>query len=140
MLESDWLTTFWPITQKPEFCQLWDWWWNINNNISFHFRLFPEKTNDKIFQKIQKTYLWLFWTLFAQIWAKIIFPGKKNAQSVFKYSNYLLTDNGDFIEPSVGRGPIKDPLSDARQFLATESPSKNDENIFYFMLKTFFFT
>ena len=31
-------------TQEPEFCQIWDWWWNINNNISFHFRLFPRKT------------------------------------------------------------------------------------------------
>ena len=42
----------WPITQEPEFCQICDWWWNINNNISFHFRLSPGKTNDKIFQWI----------------------------------------------------------------------------------------
>ena len=68
------------------------------------------------------------------------FSRKKKALSVFKYFNYLRTDNDDFIEPSVGRGPIKDPLPDARQFLVTESPSKNDENTFYFMLKTFFFT
>ena len=26
-----------------QFCQIWNWWWNINN-ISFHFRLFPRKT------------------------------------------------------------------------------------------------
>ena len=37
-----------------EFCQIWDWWWNINNNISFHFRLFPRKTKDKIFPKKSK--------------------------------------------------------------------------------------
>ena len=30
----------------------------VNNNISFHFRLFPRKTNDKIFQKIQKNLFW----------------------------------------------------------------------------------
>ena len=31
---------------------------NSNNNFSFHFRLIPGKTNDKIFQKIQKTLIW----------------------------------------------------------------------------------
>ena len=44
--------------QELEFCQKWDWWWNINSNISFHFRLFPGKTNDKIFKKILKNLLW----------------------------------------------------------------------------------
>ena len=37
-----------------EFCQIWDWWWNINNNINFYFRLFPRKTNENFFVKIQK--------------------------------------------------------------------------------------
>ena len=32
-----------------------DWWWNINNNIHFHFGLFPGNINDKNFQKIQNT-------------------------------------------------------------------------------------
>ena len=36
------------------FYQIWHWWWNINSNISFHFRLFPRKSSDKIFQNIQK--------------------------------------------------------------------------------------
>ena len=40
--------------QELEFCQIWDWWWNINRNMSFHFRLFPRKTNHKFFLKIQK--------------------------------------------------------------------------------------
>ena len=32
-------------------------WWNINNNISFHYRLFPRKTNmTKFFKKYQKPY------------------------------------------------------------------------------------
>ena len=51
---EDWLSAFWPITWEPEFFQIWDWWWNISNNISFHFRLFRRKTNDKIFQKFLK--------------------------------------------------------------------------------------
>ena len=50
---EDWLSAFWSLNREPEFCQIWDWWWNANNNISFHSRLFPRKTN-KIFQKIQK--------------------------------------------------------------------------------------
>ena len=57
---------FWSITRESEFCQIWDWWWNINN-IS-HFRLFPGQTKDKFFQKNPKK---------PQIWAKMSFPGKK---------------------------------------------------------------
>ena len=54
-----WLAeSIWPITGDPEFCPIWDWWWNIKNNNSFHFRSFPRKTNDKIFDKIIKTLFW----------------------------------------------------------------------------------
>ena len=45
ILQLDWSTAFWPITR--DFSQIWDWCWNINNNISFRFRLFPGKTNEK---------------------------------------------------------------------------------------------
>ena len=85
-----WLTTFGVIAGDPEFCQIWGWCWNINKNISFHFRLLPRKTNDKIFQKSKKPYLGTCGRLafFAQIWAKMNFPEKKSL-SVFKYSNYL---------------------------------------------------
>ena len=82
-----WLTAFRPI----KVCQIWSWCWNINENISFHFRLLPRKTNDKIFQKIQKPIFWghvAILAYFAQIWAKMNFPRKK-ALLVFKYSNYL---------------------------------------------------
>ena len=51
---EDWLSVFWPITREPGFYQTWNWWWNINSNSSFHFRIFPRKTDDKIFQKIKK--------------------------------------------------------------------------------------
>ena len=80
---------FWPITWEPEFCQIWDWWWNMNNNISFHFSLFPRKNNDKNFQKIQKTLFWHYFgpflTKFRQKWVCL----ENRALSVFKYSNYL---------------------------------------------------
>ena len=85
----DWLTAFWPITRKPEFCQIWDWWRDINNNISFHFRLLPRKNNDKIFQKTQKTLLLghfgHFLPNFGQKWISL----EKRALSVFIYSDYL---------------------------------------------------
>ena len=63
-------TAFHSITQEPEFCQIHnsDWWLNINNNTSFHFRLFPGKIYHKIFQEIQKT---LFWGSFLAIFAQI---------------------------------------------------------------------
>ena len=115
----------WSITRDLEFYQIWDRWWNFNNNISFHFRLFSRKTSGKIFQNIQKTIFWgTFWALFPQIWAKMKSPGKR-ALSVFKYYNYhrcaknqkkLIsyawekcqtdgrTDNCDFIGLFVGQG------------------------------------
>ena len=82
ILQFDWSTAFWSITQEPEFRQIWDWWWNITNSTSFFFRLFPGKTNDKFFKKSKITYL------FVQIWGKINFP-RKRALSVFKYQFYL---------------------------------------------------
>ena len=76
--------------RELEFCQIWDWWWNINNNISFHFRLFPRKTKDnfkkKKFQK--ETILGTILGPFTQIRTKMNFPGKKSSVS-FRYCNYL---------------------------------------------------
>ena len=44
--------------------------WLVKNQkkkkISFHFRLSPRKSNNKIFQKIQKHIMGPFWILFAQ--------------------------------------------------------------------------
>ena len=66
-----------------------DWWWNINNNISFHLRLFLEKTDDNIFEKIQETLFWgLFMVVFSKFEQKWFFLEKK-ALTVFTYSNYL---------------------------------------------------
>ena len=81
-------TTFWLITRDLEFCQIWNWWWNINNIISFLFRLFPGKINTKFFKKSKKPYLGTILGSFFWIWAKINFPGKRSL-SAFKYSNYL---------------------------------------------------
>ena len=39
---------------KSILAKIWDWWWNIKTGISCHVRVFSGKTNDKIFQKIQK--------------------------------------------------------------------------------------
>ena len=73
-------------TEEPKLCQIWGWWWNINKNIGFHFRLFPVK-NDKYFQNIEKN-LGPFWALFAQIWAKNEISITKGSVS-FYYFNYL---------------------------------------------------
>ena len=94
--------------QELEFCQIWDWWWNFNNNISFHFKLFPRK---------KRTYFGVI--LGRQKWIFL----EKRALSVFRYSNYLSpfqksekaieentnwrterqTDASDFIRPSIGK-------------------------------------
>ena len=67
-------------TWQQEFCQIWNWWWNISNNISFHFRSFPGKTE---YFKKSKNPIWEpFLALFAQIWGKMNFPGKKGSEDI----------------------------------------------------------
>ena len=151
-----WLTAFGLITGDPVFCQIWSWCWNINKNIGFHFRLLPRKTNDKIFQKIQKT---LFWghvvnlAFFCPNFCKNEFLWKKPL-SVFKYFNYLQsrqklektnmsflrkmlnwrmdgqtdgrTDRHDFVGPSLRQGPIVKVTS---SFLEHQKPD-NSINFF----------
>ena len=83
-LKFDWPTTFWPIPLEPEFCKIWDWWWNIT--ITFHLRLFPGITNT-FCQKIKKPILGSFWALSAQTWS---IP-EKNIDPLLK-KNTKLTD------------------------------------------------
>ena len=68
--KSYWLRTFWPVSQKLEFSQIWYLCSNTANNINFHYRTNPVKTNDKIFQYIQKT---CFWPIFPIFGAKTFF-------------------------------------------------------------------
>ena len=83
----DWPTAFSPITQEPKFCQIWDWWWNINDSISFHFELFPGKTDDKILEKIKKA---LFWGQFGPLRhflnISIIYHFAKNQKKLITHS------------------------------------------------------
>ena len=62
------------------------WWWNINNNISFHFKLFPGKTNNNFFSKNPKGSILRFF--FPKVGQNSIFL-EKRALSDFKHSNYL---------------------------------------------------
>ena len=50
ILQSDWLTAFWPISQEPDFSQVWDLCKNTANIIKFLYRPNSEKINDSIFQ------------------------------------------------------------------------------------------
>ena len=59
-----------------------------HNNISFHSRLLPRKTNDKIFQKIQGALFWNHFGSFCPNLGKKEFIGKR-ALSAFKCSYHL---------------------------------------------------
>ena len=50
ILQPDWSREFWPISQEPEFSQVWDLCKNTANIIKFIYRLNSEKINDSIFQ------------------------------------------------------------------------------------------
>ena len=83
-------STFWPITRDPKLCQIC--WWNISNNISFHYRLFPRKANiKKTFKKFQKPYFGPICWVLSPKGPKMNFPGKKGSVSFAKYLNYLAT-------------------------------------------------
>ena len=72
-MQSDWLRTFWPISQEPEFSQIWDLCRNTGNIINFHYRTNSVKINNTIFQYIQKT---LFLAHFPNFGGKKNFAGK----------------------------------------------------------------
>ena len=50
IFQSDWLRTFWHISQKQDFPQIWDFCRNIANNINFYYRTNSVKSDDQIFQ------------------------------------------------------------------------------------------
>ena len=82
ILQFDWLAACCPITWDLKLCQIC--WWNINSNISFHYRLFPRKTNmTKFFKKSQKPYFGPILGPFAQIWVKNEFSWKKGLCQFF---------------------------------------------------------
>ena len=94
--------------RELEFCLIWDWWWNIKNKISFHFRLYTRKSNDKSFQKKSKKNL--FWGHFGPFLPKFgqkwIFLEKRSL-SVFRNSNYLLLCQK--LEKTIGQFLRKTP-------------------------------
>ena len=59
-----------PVSQEPEFSQVWDLCKNTGNIIKVFYRPNSEKINDSIFQYIHKT---LFLTHFPHFWGKKFF-------------------------------------------------------------------
>ena len=81
-MQFDSLAEFWPITQDPKFCQIC--WWNINSNISFHFRLFSIKTNmTKFFKKSKELYFGAILSPFCSNLGKNEFSWKKGLRQFF---------------------------------------------------------
>ena len=74
-MQSDWLRTFWPISQEQKFYQIWDLCGSTAHNINVHYRSTSVKINDQIFQQIKKLFLALFGFIFSILGAKKILPG-----------------------------------------------------------------
>ena len=79
----------------------------LGNNISFHFRLFQRKTNDKIFQKIQKTLFWgHFESFMPKFGLKWIFLGKRAVSfSIFQLSTIVPQIRKNIWEPFLRKMP-----------------------------------
>ena len=50
ILQSDWPTRFCPISQEPNFSQIWDLCRDTENSKFFHYRTSSQNINDQIFQ------------------------------------------------------------------------------------------
>ena len=57
ILQSDWLSTLWPISQEQKFSQIWDLGRNTSNKISFHYRTNSLRINEQI-NKFKKLCFW----------------------------------------------------------------------------------
>ena len=69
-MQSDWLRTFWPISQVQKISNM-GFVLSTLNNTNFHYRTNSAKINDHIFQQIQKTlFLARFWSIFLIFGAK----------------------------------------------------------------------
>ena len=64
ILKSTWLKAFAAISQDQEFPQIWDFYGELDSNISFYMTTFPAKINHKTFQNKRRT---LFWVNFVHI-------------------------------------------------------------------------
>lgn len=65
ILQSEWLTAFWIISQKPDSFQICHFYRNIENNINFYYRPNAEKLMNNIFNNFKKkTFFDLFWASF----------------------------------------------------------------------------
>ena len=80
ILQSDWLRTFWLVSQEPEFSQIWDLCRNTASNRNFHYRTNIVKINGNIFQYTQKLlFLAHFCLIFPIFEAKKIFSEKSGS-------------------------------------------------------------
>ena len=86
----------WRITGELKFCQICDWWWNININTSFHFKIFPGKLVTRFFNKKSnnpyfRTILGIFLSHLPEnelFWKKraLTYHGAKNLEKLTVYS------------------------------------------------------
>ena len=85
----------WRITGELKFCQICDWWWNININTSFHFKIFPGKLVTRFFKKSNNPYFRTILGIFLShlpenelFWKKraLTYHGAKNLEKLTVYS------------------------------------------------------
>ena len=77
IVQSDWLRTFWPISQEQKFSQIWDLYRNKANNNIFHYRTNSVKITDQIFNKNSKNPIFgPSLVRFPNVFGKNVFPRK----------------------------------------------------------------
>ena len=84
-MQSDWLRAFCSITWEQESFYVSDLQWYQCNNAILHFRLFPGKANDKIFQKMQKTPFLAHFGPVSPIFKKLEFSSKIGLRPLHRF-------------------------------------------------------
>ena len=71
ILQSDWSTAFWPISQEPHFFQVWDLYKNTANIIkNFFIDQIQKKLMAKFSNKFKKPSLWPIFGTFSPFWGQ----------------------------------------------------------------------
>ena len=92
-ISEDWLSAFWPIHRKQEFCAKYGISGEIPTIIAFildHFRENLFKILINFWKKLNKIIFGSIWTLFAQIWSKMNFLGKEGSSSFWIFQLFAI--------------------------------------------------
>ena len=104
-MQSDWLRTFWSISQEQRFSQIWDLCRNTVNNAGFHIEQIQWKLMPKFFNKFWKSCFWPILVHFPNFVGKNVFLGNPALSLTTSYGFLAPCQNLEKNDDTVSRKP-----------------------------------